>query len=68
MTAHLHLLAAVKVTRKIAEVRLVTRRVWIEAALWRSGLSALDRWSCRIFRWGFRVTTPALGCGAGVWL
>ena len=52
-----------KLTRKVWSLDIVSRSVWIGAALWCTRQSALKGWQVERRVGGFRLTTPLIGVG-----
>ena len=53
----------IKLTKKVWEINLVSRRVWLGVAVWQTRLSGLRGWQLKVSRYNLRVVTPLLGCG-----
>lgn len=67
MTKGLALVAGAQATSKIVRAYMVSSLLWLEVAAWRTSKSGLEAWSFRVFRFGFRVTSPLFGFSVGAW-
>jgi hypothetical protein len=57
------MVVALKCSRKIAAVSLVTKEIEIELAVWSTTRSSLKGWGAKRTRVGFNLTSPWIGVG-----
>jgi hypothetical protein len=54
---------SITLTKKVAEIRFVSRRLWISTSLWDTTCSDLRGWKAEWRPGGFRIITPQVGLG-----